>query len=502
MGIMRVKPREELYNADSANEVIDASPCSVYFGASPRRTTGPTRSSTRGGWTEEELAFAEACQLCDYNDFDGQDYLLAESVRKFNGKHWKKIAEELINFVSCTAECLPGRTVSQCFCRWDRVLNPAIVKGTWTKEEDDCIMELVRNHGCRKWSVIAKSLPGRVGKQCRERWFNHLDPAIKRASWTEEEEMTLTYYHEIYGNKWAKIMRFLPGRSDNAIKNYWNGVLKKKLDSYSPNGCAMDLFTVSSPNSYNCATEIDCLKLEERQSLENADSEYENMGLRYSAEMSTSGSGKANGTEKKNEVCKLHMQPEETSQNCSHHNLQQLNNLVSNLDAGEFPSVDTSVVHPNSPFCCSTPTKFSGSTSANNNSPESILRNSARTFKNTPSIIRKRTFRNAAVAESSNVTCKPSLKIPCMNDHEPVNQIISLDEKQGFLPCIYKPESSFAVKSLKRYFDYAFDMEKDAASGKCGKPVQNSDLTAMKANLEKHHRIRSVVEEEAEYCNQ
>lgn len=43
-------------------------------------------------------------------------------------------ANEMITFVSCTAECLPGRTVSQCFCRWDRVLNPAIVKGTWTKE--------------------------------------------------------------------------------------------------------------------------------------------------------------------------------------------------------------------------------------------------------------------------------------------------------------------------------------------------------------------------------
>ena len=44
------------------------------------------------------------------------------------------------------------------------------------------------------------------------RWHNHLDPAIKKDTWTDEEESTLTYYHQIYGNKWAEIARFLPGR--------------------------------------------------------------------------------------------------------------------------------------------------------------------------------------------------------------------------------------------------------------------------------------------------
>lgn len=445
MEIMRVKTEEELFNVDSENEVIDASPCSVYFGASPRWTTGPTRSSRRGGWTKEE------------------DCLLEESVRKFNGRHWKKIAE-----------CLPGRTVSQCFCRWDRVLNPAIVKGTWTKEEDDCIMELVGKHGCRKWSIIAKSLPGRVGKQCRERWFNHLNPTINRAPWTKEEEMTLTYYREIYGNKWANIARFLPGRSDNAIKNYWNCVLKKNLDSYSLHGCTMDLFTVSSPNSYNCAAELNYLKLKESQSVEKAAFVYENMELRCSAEMSASGSGKANGIGKKNEVHKLHMQAEETSQNCLHHESQQLSTLVCNLDAGEVPSMDTCVMHPISPFCCSTPTKYAQSISVNSTSPESILRNSARTFKNTPSIIRKRALRGAAIAKTSDVTCTPSSKFSCPNDFQIVDSTNSPNEKQGFLR-YFQPETSFAIKSLKRHFDYAFDMEKEADLGKCGKSVPLSE---------------------------
>ncbi|XP_042512662.1 transcription factor MYB3R-3-like [Macadamia integrifolia] len=176
--------------------------------ASPshRRTTGPIRRA-KGGWTPQE------------------DETLRKAVQAFRGKCWKRIAA-----------FFPDRSEVQCLHRWQKVLNPELVKGPWTQEEDDSIIELVAKYGPTKWSVIAKSLPGRIGKQCRERWHNHLNPMIRKDAWTLEEELALMNAHRTHGNKWAEIAKVLPGRTDNSIKNHWNSSLKKKLDFYLATG--------------------------------------------------------------------------------------------------------------------------------------------------------------------------------------------------------------------------------------------------------------------------
>ncbi|CAF4296416.1 unnamed protein product [Rotaria socialis] len=150
-----------------------------------------------------------------------EDDRLKEFINLNGGmKDWSRISKYVGN----------GRTDAQCQHRWERFLDPSITKGPWTDEEDKKVIELVRDYGARQWSLIAKELKGRVGKQCRERWHNHLNPAINKNPWTNDENLLLFILHQHFGNKWAEIAKYFNGRSDNSIKNHWNSSMKKKFE--------------------------------------------------------------------------------------------------------------------------------------------------------------------------------------------------------------------------------------------------------------------------------
>ncbi|CAA0843374.1 myb domain protein 119 [Striga hermonthica] len=103
------------------------------------------------------------------------------------------------------------------------------VKGFWTVEEDRKLIKLVRQYGLKKWALIADQMDGRIGKQCRERWQNHLRPDIKKSLvWTDDEEKLIIWAHEKFGNRWVEIAKCVPGRSENAIKNHWNATIRKQ----------------------------------------------------------------------------------------------------------------------------------------------------------------------------------------------------------------------------------------------------------------------------------
>ncbi|RVW82665.1 Myb-related protein 306 [Vitis vinifera] len=82
---------------------------------------------------------------------------------------------------------------------------------------------------CRALKEIKKTGLLRCSKSCRLRWTNYLRPGIKRGNFTDHEERMIIHLQALLGNRWAAIASYLPQRTDNDIKNYWNTHLKKKL---------------------------------------------------------------------------------------------------------------------------------------------------------------------------------------------------------------------------------------------------------------------------------
>ena len=148
-----------------------------------------------------------------------QDEALKKLVVEHNAKNWKQIAEGL-----------PGKTPTQCLHRWQRVLNPDVVKGPWKATEDERLRELVEKIGSKHWSRIAQEMQGRNGKQCRERWINHLKPDISKEPWSKVEEDILISAHASMGSKWSEMEKLLKGRTENAIKNHWHSTLRKRKE--------------------------------------------------------------------------------------------------------------------------------------------------------------------------------------------------------------------------------------------------------------------------------
>uniref|UniRef100_J3N920 Transcription factor MYB60 n=1 Tax=Oryza brachyantha TaxID=4533 RepID=J3N920_ORYBR len=142
-----------------------------------------------------------------------------------------------------------------------------VKKGPWKPEEDIILVSYIQQHGPGNWRSVPENTGlMRCSKSCRLRWTNYLRPGIKRGNFTPHEEGIIIHLQALLGNKWAAIASYLPQRTDNDIKNYWNTHLKKKVKRlqqqqqpqtdhhhsfHTTNSNAAAAAATSCPNYYN-----------------------------------------------------------------------------------------------------------------------------------------------------------------------------------------------------------------------------------------------------------
>ena len=105
----------------------------------------------------------------------------------------------------------------------------SIKKTRWSPMEDYLLKKMVSEHGLNSWNEISIQIPGRSGKQCRERWMIHHDPNLKKEIFTHEEDQLLIYYQRLCGNKWSLISKYIEGRSATCLKNRWKFLKKNNF---------------------------------------------------------------------------------------------------------------------------------------------------------------------------------------------------------------------------------------------------------------------------------
>jgi hypothetical protein len=94
-------------------------------------------------------------------------------------------------------------------------------KSKFTEAEDENLAKIVAELGSDDWQQVARLMPDRNARQCRDRWVNYLSPEVANGPWTAAEEQLLVDKYKEFGAVWRHIATFFPARTDINIKSRW-----------------------------------------------------------------------------------------------------------------------------------------------------------------------------------------------------------------------------------------------------------------------------------------
>ncbi|KAI9299648.1 Homeodomain-like protein [Cunninghamella echinulata] len=167
-----------------------------------------------------------------------EDNLLIEAVKEFGPHKWSLIASRIEN-----------RTPVQCSSRWHGVLDSANVrKGRWLPEEDEALTEAVKKYGNKSvlpWNKIAQHIPNRTSIQCQARWTEALDDTVRKGRWKKEEDEMLKEGVARFGCCWIRVSSMIYGRTQRQCRTRWNQIKsrrEKQLKKSSSSSTVLFLF--------------------------------------------------------------------------------------------------------------------------------------------------------------------------------------------------------------------------------------------------------------------
>lgn len=171
----------------------------------------------KSAWTEIENNFLVSivAYYCLYS---------SEDFRSLSDKDWQ-----------CIEAMFPTKQICQIIRQWNSLLKVNVKQCPWTPEEDQELMKLVAECGSeRNWRMIAEKLNAVHGmravremRQCRDRWMKHLNLKLQKGGWSKEEDLKLLKAFVSQGRKWAEIAKILGDRTDSAVKNRINSLIKE-----------------------------------------------------------------------------------------------------------------------------------------------------------------------------------------------------------------------------------------------------------------------------------